>query len=293
MATSPAHVTLTELNQASADEFVACVGPIVEHSPWVAAGIVGERPFAGIDGLWAAMVRCIRSAPRDVQISLIQVHPELAGAEALDGKMTESSTSEQGRLGLTRLSSEDFTHLRGLNSTYRERYGFPCVIALRLHQDRLSVFRTFEQRLENSLDEEVGNCIDQIAQIIRGRLYVLLRPAGWLSTHVLDISAGLPAAGMRIELFCDDPGASRLLARVEANGDGRTSEPLLSGNTMMPGLYRLQFHVADYCKARSMVDGAAAFLDIVPVVFRISDPNLHLHVPLLFTPWSYSTYRGS
>ena len=293
MASSPVHLTVTELNQASPDEFVALVGPIVEHSPWVAAGIVEERPFADIDGLWAAMVRRIRSAPRDVQVSLIKVHPELAGAEALDGRMTDSSTSEQGRLGLTSLSSEDFGHLSALNSTYRERFGFPCIIALRMHQDQTSVFRAFEQRLGNDLEREIGNCIDQIAQIMRGRLYVMLRPSGWLSTHVLDISAGLPAAGMRIELFSEDQGASRLLASVEANGDGRTSEPLLSGSTMLPGLYRLQFHVADYCKARSGEGGGTSFLEIVPVVFRISDPNLHLHVPLLFTPWTYSTYRGS
>jgi len=105
-----------------------------------------------------------------------------------------------------------------------------------------------------------------------------------LSTHVLDTSRGRPAAGMKIDLYwCD---RSALLKSVTTNSDGRTDGPLLSGEDMKEGNYELVFHVGDYFDDRS-------FLDRVPVRFRISDRAAKYHVPLLVTPWAYSTYRGS
>ncbi len=105
-----------------------------------------------------------------------------------------------------------------------------------------------------------------------------------LSTHVLDTSRGRPAAGMKIELW--SRGESRLLKTVTTNSDGRTDAPLLSGDDFRAGAYELLFHVGEYF-------GDRAFLDQVPVRFTISDTNAKYHVPLLVTPWSYSTYRGS
>lgn len=105
-----------------------------------------------------------------------------------------------------------------------------------------------------------------------------------LSTHVLDTAHGRPAAGMKIELWSED--RSRALKSMTTNSDGRTDEPLLSGDTMIAGTYELVFHVGDYFGDRS-------FLDQVPVRFTISDAGAKYHVPLLVTPWAYSTYRGS
>ena len=105
-----------------------------------------------------------------------------------------------------------------------------------------------------------------------------------LSTHVLDTAAGRPAAGMRIELWSGDRSA--LLASVTTNQDGRTDAPLLAGDKMKAATYELVFHVGEYFRDRS-------FLDQVPVRFTISDPQAKYHVPLLVTPWAYSTYRGS
>jgi 5-hydroxyisourate hydrolase len=105
-----------------------------------------------------------------------------------------------------------------------------------------------------------------------------------LSTHVLDTSRGRPAAGMKIELYSSE--GSVLLKTVMTNSDGRTDGPLLSGDEMEEGDYELIFHVGDYFGDRN-------FLDRVPVRFRISDRTAKYHVPLLVTPWSYSTYRGS
>lgn len=105
-----------------------------------------------------------------------------------------------------------------------------------------------------------------------------------LSTHVLDTVRGKPAAGVRIDLCSLPDGA--LLKSVVTNADGRTDGPLLAGAEVAAGEYELVFHLGEYF-------GESAFLDRVPVRFRISDPEGSYHVPLLCSPWAYSTYRGS
>ncbi len=108
--------------------------------------------------------------------------------------------------------------------------------------------------------------------------------AGKLTTHVLDLVKGRPAARMRIELV-DDMGG--LLKDVVTNDDGRTVEPMLSAAELREGTFELRFHVGDY------FGDAEGFLDVVPIRFRIAESGGAFHVPLLCTPWSYSTYRGS
>ena len=112
---------------------------------------------------------------------------------------------------------------------------------------------------------------------------------GRLSTHVLDLTRGKPAAGMTIELW-KHGAAPSLLKTVTTNSDGRTDDPLLNAATIAAGSYELVFFVRDYFEARSV---NCTFLDRVPVRFAITDPGAGLHVPLMVTPWAYSTYRGS
>ncbi len=116
---------------------------------------------------------------------------------------------------------------------------------------------------------------------------------GCLSTHVLDTATGKPAAGMQVELSRLQSGAWTLLKALRTNGDGRTDEPLLAGEALTAGEYRLVFHVADYFRARDVQLPEPPFLDRVPLRFGIADAAAHYHVPLLCSPWSYSTYRGS
>jgi 5-hydroxyisourate hydrolase len=108
--------------------------------------------------------------------------------------------------------------------------------------------------------------------------------SGKLSTHVLDLVRGGPAAGMRIDL-ADESGA--ILKSLETNSDGRTDESMMTADAMRTGIFELRFFVAEYF---AEPDG---FLDVVPVRFRIADAAQSYHVPLLCTPWAYSTYRGS
>jgi 5-hydroxyisourate hydrolase len=114
---------------------------------------------------------------------------------------------------------------------------------------------------------------------------------GRLTTHVLDTSRGLPAAGMRIDLR-RGAGEPSVLKTVVTNPDGRPEGPLLEGQELQAGRYQLVFHVGEYFRGRGEAD-AGRFLEEVPVVIVIDDPAGRYHVPLLVSPWSYSTYRGS
>ena len=117
--------------------------------------------------------------------------------------------------------------------------------------------------------------------------------AGRLTTHVLDTATGRPAAGMTIELFRLERGDRRLLATIATNGDGRCDSPLLQGLDLLTGQYELVFHVGDYLRAGGLHLSDPPFLDLVPLRFGIADAAQHYHVPLLVSPYAYSTYRGS
>jgi 5-hydroxyisourate hydrolase len=114
-----------------------------------------------------------------------------------------------------------------------------------------------------------------------------------LTTHVLDVASGVPAAGMRIELYELGATPARRLTEARTNADGRCSQPLLEGEAMRSGQYELRFFVAEYFRSRSVELPEPAFLDEVVVRFGIADARQSYHVPLIVSPWSYSTYRGS
>ena len=114
-----------------------------------------------------------------------------------------------------------------------------------------------------------------------------------LTTHVLDVAAGVPAAGMRIELADVSASPPRVLVNVRTNSDGRCDHALLEGSSLPVGRYALTFYVAEYFRARGLSLPEPPFLDEVVVQFGIASPEQSYHVPLLVSPWSYSTYRGS
>ena len=115
--------------------------------------------------------------------------------------------------------------------------------------------------------------------------------AGYLTTHILDIARGLPAAGIKIELYRVElaTGDRELLKTTRTSDDGRTDEPLLEGEGFERGIYEVVFHAGEYFEEGN----DPPFLGCVPVRFGVSDKEAHYHVPLLASPWSYSTYRGS
>ena len=116
---------------------------------------------------------------------------------------------------------------------------------------------------------------------------------GRLSTHVLDTAHGRPAADMRIELWLMADDGEKLIKTVRTNADGRTDQPLLDAASIAVGTYELIFFVGEYFESTGVAMPDPRFLDTVPVRFGIADPSAGYHVPLLVSPWSYSTYRGS
>ena len=117
---------------------------------------------------------------------------------------------------------------------------------------------------------------------------------GRLTTHVLDTASGKPAQGVTVSLFAiEASGARRLLKSTQTNGDGRCDAPFLSGVEMAVGAYELVFEAAAYFRAAGVALSDPPFLDVVPIRFGIADASAHYHVPLLISPYGYSTYRGS
>jgi 2-oxo-4-hydroxy-4-carboxy-5-ureidoimidazoline decarboxylase len=291
-------VTLDQLNQASKPEFVRALGEVYENSPWVPERAYAARPFASLTALSSAMAAAVAAASDNEKLELIRSHPDLAGRAALADDLTDSSRAEQGALGLNHLSEAEYLRFDKLNETYTKKFGFPFVICVR-RQTRDALMAAFEQRVKNDRAEEIPTALREIDMIARLRLAQFVKGGavdginGRLSTHVLDTQAGKPAHGVRIELFEVGASATSLLAEAETNADGRTDEPLLSGGPLRIGNYELRFHIGEYFAKRNANLPQPAFLDVVPIRFAIAEPEGHYHVPLLVTPWSYSTYRGS
>lgn len=167
---------MDRINRMDRLAFLDTFGGVYEHSPWVAERALARRPFANRAALVAAMQTVVAEAPHETQLALIRAHPELAGREAAAGRLTAHSSGEQARLGLDALSRTEFRRMTELNRRYRDRHGFPCIIALARHATRESVFAEFERRVGNATEAEIALALDQIGHIARGRLEKLVRP---------------------------------------------------------------------------------------------------------------------
>jgi len=256
-----------------------------------------QRPFATVKALHETMVSAVRRAPPDRLLAFVNGHPEL-GSKVQRRDMTVDSQSEQGSLGLDRLSDSEFVEFQALNARYKQQHGIPFIICVR-RQTRDAILAALARRSLNSQDAEIAAAIDEIGLITRLRLVAkvdgpgLPKTTGRLSTHVLDTATGKPAPGVRITLSEIGRSARGLIKETITNGDGRTDEPLIDGAPLRCGIYELMFHTGDYFRRIGLPLAEPAFIDTVPIRFGIGDAEAHYHVPLLVSPWSYSTYRGS
>ncbi|WP_206952105.1 2-oxo-4-hydroxy-4-carboxy-5-ureidoimidazoline decarboxylase [Trinickia acidisoli] len=165
----PMQYSLEQLNSMPLDAFAAALSGIFEHSPWVAEQAAQARPFATIDTLYATMRDIVAQAGDARQLALINAHPELAGKAAVRGELTAESTREQSGAGLAQCTQEEFDKLQRLNAAYREKFGFPFILAVRGH-DRAGIIGNFEARVNNSRDEELRTSLEQIYRIARFRI---------------------------------------------------------------------------------------------------------------------------
>jgi 2-oxo-4-hydroxy-4-carboxy-5-ureidoimidazoline decarboxylase len=290
--------TLEFLNGCSETDFVERLGSVFEHAPWVAAAVARQRPHASVAALHAAMLAELDALREPELVELLKGHPELAGAQARAGAMTSDSQAEQGLLGLGEIADDSASVWDRLNADYRARFGFPFMLCIRRHT-RGSALREFELRLTNERSVELRRALGEIGRISRLRLatrivdHGLPDIAGRLTTHVLDLSCGRPARGMRIELHETGAAGRRRLREAETDGDGSTGAALLEGEPLRIGRYELCFHVGDYFRRRGVEASDEPFLDVVPIAFGIAEPEGDYHIPITVTPWAYATYRGS
>jgi len=294
-----AQLTLDVLNAMSPRDFVAALGDTVEHAPWIAEAAVARRPFADMAALLRAMTEAVNSSSDDQKTNLIKGHPDLAGKAARAGNLTIDSKAEQASAGLDRLSEAEFSRFHLLNNDYRKKFGMPFIVCVRRHS-KDSILREFERRLRNDATTEKEAALTEIFRIAALRLDQRveapdrLKVHGRLSTHVLDTHSGLPAARVMVEL--DELSASgerRTIVSAATNRDGRTDAPLIGGRPIPIGTYELRFHVGAHFTRLGTPVADPPFLTVVPIRFSVAEPEGHYHVPLLITPWSYSTYRGS
>ena len=290
---------LSDLNTYSKSDFVTALANIFEYSPWIAEQAAVARPFAGVGALFAAMKAAVDRAPSELRLALLEAHPDLANKIQRAAGLTAESDAEQNSVGLDRLSDAEYAAFERANDAYRSKFGFPYIVCVR-RQTKDSILRDFERRLPNDASTEMQTSIEEICRIAALRLDQLvasddkLNVHGRLSTHVLDTHGGKPAAGIAVVLTeLSELGASRVVARTVTNSDGRTDQPLIGGRPVPIGRYELVFSVGKYFAERRVPISDPPFLDQIPLRFSVSEPEGHLHVPLLVTPWSYATYRGS
>ena len=291
--------TLSDLNACSKDDFVAALANVFEYSPWIVEQAALARPFTGVKQLFDAMKGAVDRAPSEQRLALIKAHPDLANKTQRAAGLTAESSAEQNSVGLDRLSDAEYEAFERVNNAYRAKFDFPYIVCVRRHT-KDSILRDFERRLPNDATTETQKSIEEICRIAALRVDQLvvsedrLQVHGRLSTHVLDTHSGRPAAGIEVELVeLSDLGASRVVTRTVTNSDGRTDRPLIGGRPVPIGCYELTFRVGHYFAERQVAMSDPPFLDKIPLRFSVSEPEGHLHVPLLVTPWSYATYRGS
>jgi len=291
-------LTLDQLNRMSAAEFAASLGDTFELAPWVAEAASTSRPFATVTALHEAMIGALRAASRERQLDFLRGHPDLAGKAARAGALTRDSKSEQASVGLDSLSEDEFARFHRLNDAYKAKFGFPFMISVRRHT-RESILAQFERRAGNDVASEFAAALQEVFFITRLRIAGKVSGDGMpqvdgrLSTHVLDTHAGRPAVGVAVELYELAGEKAHYIQSAITNADGRTDQPLIGGRPLPIGRYELRFAVGNHFRSRGIDVGDPPFLDIVPLRFSIAEPEGHYHVPLLCTPWSYSTYRGS
>ena len=165
-------IDLSTVNAFPREAFVRRIGPVFEHSPWIAESVADQRPFGGVAALWEAMCDAVRQAPAERQTALIRAHPDLVGRAVL----TAESRGEQAAAGLRDLTAEEAAQFRQYNTEYKARHGFPFVICARLNK-KDAILAAFPPRLRHTPEQEHATALGEIYKIARLRLDHLIADA--------------------------------------------------------------------------------------------------------------------
>ena len=162
-------ISLADLNRGTRHDFVAKLGGIFEHSPWVAEAAWAARPFITVADLHGKMAAAMHAAAHRQQLALLRAHPELAGKAMVSNTLTADSTNEQARSGLTNCSPAELAQIQSLNAAYNAKFGWPFIAAVK-YMDRAGIIALFTERLARSAADEFAACIANIEKITRWRL---------------------------------------------------------------------------------------------------------------------------
>jgi 2-oxo-4-hydroxy-4-carboxy-5-ureidoimidazoline decarboxylase len=165
----PDKLSLAAINAMDASRFTETIGRVFEHAPWVASRVASRRPFGHREDLHRAMVAAVAAASGEEQLALVRGHPELAGKAAIAGAMTAESKTEQGGAGLDRLTPAQFQKFHQLNDSYRAKFGFPFILAVK-GRNAAEILTIFARRLGNERDAELHEALTQVARIAGFRL---------------------------------------------------------------------------------------------------------------------------
>lgn len=290
------------LGAAPLAEFVATIGHCYENSPWIVEAAHASGPFENLTAVEEALWAAVDGASQEQQLALLNAHPDLAGRAALAGEVTADSSEEQRRAGLDSLTPEEMASFTAMNDEYKAKFSFPFILAIR-NATKRTILGAYATRLSNAPGAEMANALAQVRKIAWMRLRVAVPPAltGFLTCHVLDTARGCPAANMAVTLRFlggsggdGSPAAPVVVGEFITNSDGRLDGgPALKGADFKEGQYEWTFGVGEYFAIAGVPSPGTPFLGEVPIRFGIDNPEMHYHVPLLCSPYSFSTYRGS
>lgn len=286
--------TVKALLALPSKEIQSFLSGIYERTAWAPETLLDMPSITTVSDLAHAMKSVLDDAPYETKLELLRLHPDLNQKIEQLKLLTPESREEQSGLGS--LTPEEEKRFNRLNAAYKAKFGFPFILAVR-NASKYTVLAALEGRVKNTMEVEFVTALSQVHKIAWMRLVAKIDTShanGYLTCHVLDTANGIPAAKMRIELRRLSHPAG-MLGTYMTNNDGRLENgpALLGGTEFLVGEYEWTFHVADYFASVGTYTSGQPFLDTVPLRFGIDNPDDHYHVPLLVSPWSYSTYRGS
>lgn len=262
---------LKDVNEMEERLFQETLGWVFEHSPWVMERVGEKRPFSSWEVLMLSMEQAVLAeATREEQLTLLRAHPDLGGRL----EMSQASAQEQKGAGLDQLEPAEYIRFSACNQAYTDKFQIPFIMAVR-GQSKDAILAAMRRRLEGEQEEEVERALREVVKIAQFRLWDTLEKrllqrlsaSGRITTHVLDLTSGQPAAGLRIELWqlhlleqaasISAVNGGTRLAEAVTGADGRLPAPLVAGSALVPGSYRLVFHAGDYFIEQERAGGSS------------------------------------
>lgn len=285
----PAKLTLDDVNRMNLDAFVAAFGDVIEFAPAAAKVAFTKRPFATVTALHEAIFDGLRLAPPAEQHAFFHKLSDI-GENAVP--LTAASTSEQSKAGISSLDAAELARLHELNKAYRAKFDMSYTICVRRNTVQ-TIFDELERRLHNEKDVELAAAMQEQYFITRLRIGEQVSGAGApkiygdVTAHVLNAMIGKPAKGVAVALYEIFGEQSHKVSEAVTSADGRAD--VLKGQPVPIGRYELRFAIGDYFR-KNTTPAVEPFFDVVPMRLFIGKPEDSYRVPMIATPFNYSTH---